>query len=434
MSLEEKYNQLLEKYEALQLRVTRFGATEQELINIRDRLDNELVMYKRLHQFNVHALREQNENNFFQLVAETIIDIFEVEIGVLVIFDIKRNEIKFFQEGSSALANCDEHICGRALVALREYFPFAETTRIDTDLLNKASGLSAIDSGLVFHYLDQDKNTVVLLGGLITQRNAPLYHTIQDRNLAIFTVFAQKMVALYANRKKTQELRKINAELDNFVYSVSHDLRSPLMSIKGILSLVFTLEEIRPETANYLKLAEESVNRLDNTIQEILYYSRNARLDIVYEKVNVEELVKEILSDNRYVTDPPIQFHIDIDGDSTLQTDKTRLNTVLKNLIGNSVKYRNDRGEVPYVRFAMSESPKYYTLSVEDNGDGIPKKLQSKVFDMFYRGTRKSSGNGLGLYLCKEIVHKLNGTLSLSSEERKGTTMTIVLPKPQDEG
>lgn len=434
MSLEEKYEELVEKYEALQLRVTRFGATEQELINIRDRLDNELVMYKRLHQFNVHALREQNENNFFQLVAETIIDIFEVEIGVLVIYDIKRNEIKFFQEGSSALANCDEHICGRTLVALRDDFPFSETTRIDKDLLNKTPGLSAIDSGLVFHHLDQDKNTVVLLGGLISQRNAPLYHTIQDRNLAIFTVFAQKMVALYANRKKTQELRKINAELDNFVYSVSHDLRSPLMSIKGILSLVFSLEEIRPETANYLKLAEESVNRLDNTIQEILYYSRNARLDIVFEKVNVEELVNEILSDNRYVTDPPIQFHIEIEGDRHMFSDKTRLNTVLKNLIGNAVKYRNDRGEEPYVRFKMAQDKTYYTLSVADNGDGIPEKLQAKVFDMFYRGTRKSSGNGLGLYLCKEIVHKLNGTLSLTSEEGKGTTMTIVLPKPQDEG
>lgn len=433
MSLQEEFQRLQKKYDELQLRVTRFSAIEQELINTRDRLDSELVMYKRLHQFNVSALKEQDINSFLQLVAEAIIDIFEVEIGEVVLYDAKRNTAQFFTEGISSSNQCLDDDCGKALLEIASQLNQGESLLLREEHLSNTPGLMHIDSGVVYTFQEADAQHLLILGGLISKANAPLYHELKERNLTIFTVFAQKVVALLGNRKKNEELRKINAELDNFVYSVSHDLRSPLMSIKGILSLVFNLEEIGPETASYLKLAEESVIRLDDTIQEILHYSRNARLDIAPEWFDVKELVENIISDNKYATEPPIQFFIEVKGNPLIYSDKARINTVLKNLIGNAVKYRNDRGESPYVRFLMREQQGQYLLSVEDNGDGIPTTLQEKVFDMFYRGTRKSSGNGLGLYLCKEIMHKLNGALTLSSTEGKGTTMTLVLPKPDDE-
>jgi signal transduction histidine kinase len=92
--------------------------------------------------------------------------------------------------------------------------------------------------------------------------------------------------------RKNDELKKINSELDNFVYSVSHDLRSPLLSIKGILALIFSAYDVGEEVSKYLHLAENSINRLDGTIQEILEYSRNARLDVKNETFDLREMVQ----------------------------------------------------------------------------------------------------------------------------------------------
>lgn len=228
--------------------------------------------------------------------------------------------------------------------------------------------------------------------------------------------------------EKNHELTKINRELDQFVYSVSHDLRSPLLSIKGILSVID--ENVSPdENQMYLSLIEKSVNRLDSTIIEILDFSRNARLDQIFSKFNIRDLVQNIFSDLAYVTEEKVELQFEFEGDEIIASDKARLEILMKNLISNGIKYRKKGGETSYVKVSLIETEKNYVISIEDNGEGISEDNQLKVFDMFYRASTSSPGTGLGLYICKDIVAKMNGVIDLISELGVGTRIILTLPK-----
>jgi signal transduction histidine kinase len=201
-----------------------------------------------------------------------------------------------------------------------------------------------------------------------------------------------------------------------------------LLSIKGVLSLVLNSQGLSDKNTQFLKLAENSVMRLDGTIQEILEYSRNARLEIIPESFNVREMVNHIFSDLRFASNNHVEFILAINGPDDILSDKSRMNTLLKNLIGNSVKYRRTNIADPFVKVEISSSQNFYVLKVIDNGEGISPKSINKIFDMYYRGSSSSVGTGLGLYICKEILNKLNGAVTVKSEVGKGTTMTITLP------
>jgi PAS domain S-box-containing protein len=228
--------------------------------------------------------------------------------------------------------------------------------------------------------------------------------------------------------EKNQELTKINRELDQFVYSVSHDLRSPLLSIKGILSVID--ENVsHEENQMYLSLIEKSVNRLDSTIIEILDFSRNARLDQTYSRFNFRDMVQDIFSDLAYVTEDKVELKLKIEAEEIIESDKARLEILMKNLISNGIKYRKASSEISYVRVSLNETESSYVIVVEDNGEGISKDNQLKVFDMFYRASTSSSGTGLGLYICKDIVSKMDGNMELTSELGVGTQIRLTLPK-----
>lgn len=227
--------------------------------------------------------------------------------------------------------------------------------------------------------------------------------------------------------QKNEELKKINSELDNFVYSVSHDLRSPLLSVKGILSLIFKTAELDPKVENYLKMAEKSVLRLDETIQEILEYSRNARLGIQYDEVYLSDMVSEIYDDIKYLNTQKIRFITEINFEGYILTDRARLNTVLKNVLGNAFKYLK-KVEESIVHFKAKKENGYLLIEITDNGEGISEEHLSKIFDMFYRASNTSAGTGLGLYICKEILNKMNGEINISSVKNEGTTVFIKIP------
>ncbi len=231
---------------------------------------------------------------------------------------------------------------------------------------------------------------------------------------------------------KNQELEKTNQELDRFVYSVSHDLRSPLLSIKGLLNLMHDLTEPQPQMRELLTMALKSVHRLDDTIKEILEYSRNARLDISSERFDVASMVQDIFDDHAHISQKKMAFHLKLDGDPLVCSDSSRVHTLLRNLIGNAVKYRRTDETAPYVHVHIHHAAKEMTIRIEDNGEGITEVSQPKIFDMFYRGSNTGTGTGLGLYICKQIVLKLNGSITLASTPGKGSIFTVHFPECDD--
>lgn len=101
---------------------------------------------------------------------------------------------------------------------------------------------------------------------------------------------------------------------------------------------------------------------------------------------------------------------------------------VLNNLISNAFRYTAKREETSFVQIDISSNAKEATLIIKDNGIGIPKEIQNKVFDMFFRGDKNSVGSGLGLYIAKEAIEKIQGCIQLVSDPKKGSTFTIIIP------
>ncbi len=109
--------------------------------------------------------------------------------------------------------------------------------------------------------------------------------------------------------------------------------------------------------------------------------------------------------------------------------DGARMRVVLSNLIANAIRYHDHRKEKKYIKVYHQATSSSFSLHVEDNGQGIAPEIHAKIFDMFYRGNESSDGSGLGLYIVKETLAKLSGTIQLSSLPSEGSTFSILLPK-----
>jgi signal transduction histidine kinase len=180
-------------------------------------------------------------------------------------------------------------------------------------------------------------------------------------------------------------------------------------------------------------MAESSIDRLDNTIQDILEYSRNSRIDVQREWFDIAEVVKQIFDDIQFISETPLRFEINVEGSSSIFSDKTRIATIIKNLASNAAKYRKLDVEDSYVKFHMRPDNDQLLLSVSDNGIGIPENQKDHVFKMFYRISSDRVGTGLGLFIVQEITLKLNGRITLESEVEQGTRITIALPIASDQ-
>jgi signal transduction histidine kinase len=174
-------------------------------------------------------------------------------------------------------------------------------------------------------------------------------------------------------------------------------------------------------------MGERSLTHLDDTIREILEYSRNTRLGPVNEKFDVLKLVEQVFADLKFSAGMDMHFEAEIIGATEIYSDRSRFNTVIRNIISNSVKYRKKNSTDSFVRFNMRHVGNKIVIDISDNGEGISSVNLEKVFDMFFRGTSTGMGTGLGLYICKEILVKIHGTISLESELGKGTTVHIEL-------
>ena len=224
-----------------------------------------------------------------------------------------------------------------------------------------------------------------------------------------------------------KELFKTNKELDRFVYSVSHDLRSPLTSILGLIS--FIEEESRePDTLEQIKMIRSSINRLDGFIKNILSYSQNNRTGMETQKIPLKKTINEIVDSVRNIKEADgISFKIDINEQHPFYSDWDRFNTVLENLVSNAIKYHTKQASGRYLKLTGTVDKEELNLSISDNGVGIDPAFHDKIFEMFYRVPGTTNGSGFGLYIVKETLEKMQGTIKIQSKIGIGTTFHIKL-------
>jgi len=227
------------------------------------------------------------------------------------------------------------------------------------------------------------------------------------------------------------KLKKTNTELDRFVYSVSHDLRAPLASILGLIE--FTASETEDEDIRQnLSMMKDSIGKLDIFILDILDYSRNARLEVKRTPINFSSLLTDIRNSLKFIStgNSNVEIRINIDEDGTFCSDRSRIIIILNNLVSNAVRYSDPAKSAPHVEVTVVARADGALIGVRDNGIGIHKDYHQHIFNMFYRVSEKSKGSGLGLYLVKETVEKLNGDIQFTSTPGVGTEFKIYIPNP----
>lgn len=227
--------------------------------------------------------------------------------------------------------------------------------------------------------------------------------------------------------QRTSSLQKTNQELDRFVYSVSHDIKAPLASVQGLINLIRLSSE--DELEHILELMEKSIDKLNGFVEDILVHSRNARVAVKKDVINFDEEIELAAQGLRHMDKASkVKLITSIKESSPAVSDQYRLQSVLKNLISNSVKYHNPDAKKSWVKVHAESNKKEILIKVSDNGIGINEHNVDKVFDMFYRASENSFGSGLGLYIVKETVEKLGGTISVTSKEKVGTSFDLAIP------
>ena len=228
--------------------------------------------------------------------------------------------------------------------------------------------------------------------------------------------------------EKNAELLKANTELDKFAYSVTHDLRSPILSVLGAINIAKAAKSTY-EVHEMLDMMAQSMVKLDGFIHNIHDYYTIKRGGLNITGVNFEELLsnlKGIYKLDGITNKVDFQVHTDIQG--PFRSDEIVMYIILNNLLSNAFKYQKKGNDYKFVRLGITVADNHAVLEVQDNGIGIHEHYLDNIFDMFYRATSEGFGSGFGLYNVKDALDKLNGEITVSSKKNEGTLFRINIP------
>lgn len=232
------------------------------------------------------------------------------------------------------------------------------------------------------------------------------------------------------NRLNTamQELTERNFEMDQLIYRTSHDLRSPISSILGILNLL-NMEKDQP-FAEYLGHIQSKTNQLDTTVQSLVNFVKSTREEIKEEVIDIEKLIQTTIGQLEFLPNfNKLQITISNNFKGTaFRSDYSKLAILIRCLVSNALQFQGMNKE-NRLEIEVSGNPENVQLAFHDNGQGIAQNILPKVTEMFFRGNMESKGAGMGLYIADKIVKKLNGTLKIDSKEGLWTKITVQLKK-----
>lgn len=221
-------------------------------------------------------------------------------------------------------------------------------------------------------------------------------------------------------------LAKSNKELEDYAAIVSHDLKSPLRSIHSLITWIKedNEKEFNPQTLQYLGMMENKVEKMDHLIEGILTYAKIDKADVAVENINTQEIVQNIINIIH------IPSHIDVVIKNNLpvvKADRFRIQQLFQNIISNAVNYIDKPTGI--VEVECKSMAKHYLFSIRDNGPGIAKENQEKIFKIFQSLSSSDKSTGLGLSIVKKIIDLYHGDIWVESEIGQGATFYIKLKK-----
>ncbi|MBC7389436.1 MAG: HAMP domain-containing histidine kinase [Opitutaceae bacterium] len=286
-----------------------------------------------------------------------------------------------------------------------------------------------------------DVSSQVLSKKIVNQLNLELENKVIERTKELDTAVHELQSAneeIWATNEELSDSNKkltiVNSDLDNFVYTASHDLKSPITNIEGLLINLFdeleSHEIINEGTKSLIKMMHTSIQRFKRTILDLTDISKVQNLqNDEEEKVNFEELLEDIkLSILDKINHSKVNIVANFNDLEVINFSRKNLRSILYNLIDNAIKYR-DPAKKPEVHISLNETDTEILLTVKDNGLGIRKEDQDKVFSMFKKFHDHEEGTGIGLYIVKKIVQNSGGDIQVESEVGRGSKFTVYFKK-----
>ena len=325
---------------------------------------------------------------------------------------------------NSSFINISGYTMDEAIGKTRESLLHGEETHQETitSIKNRITDGSSFKCELLKYTKDGQKYWVNIQGQALYNKNGDIikFFTIEE-NITKKKELEQQREFLM------KHLEKSNKELEDYAAIVSHDLKSPLRSIHSLISWIKedNDKELNDQTTQYLSMIEGKVEKMDHLIEGILTIAKIDKTNIVSKKVNTHVVIQNIID----IIHIPEHISISIiDTLPIIYADQFRIQQLFQNLIDNAVNYIDKPKGL--IEISCFEKTRSYTFSVKDNGPGIAKRNQEKIFEIFQSLAKSDKSTGLGLSIVKKIVDMYNGKVWIESELGGGTTFFIQLPKP----
>ncbi len=231
--------------------------------------------------------------------------------------------------------------------------------------------------------------------------------------------------------KANQALTVANEELDTVIYRASHDFRGPVTTLVGLSQLAYL--QIEPEHVAYelFTKIENTARKMDGMLEKLHQVSYLLGKNMEEQMIELGTIIEEVkVNLKESIENSQMQFRVEVEPATFLYSDRELVLAVLENLIENAIQFRNPEVSItPTVEIQVSNSVATIQLEFKDNGVGIPPEFQDKIFDMFFRGSEVSKGNGLGLYVVRKALERIGAQVEIASEVNQYTSFKIHFPK-----
>ncbi len=260
---------------------------------------------------------------------------------------------------------------------------------------------------------------------LINKKKAWIYEGI---TLGIITLLIGGAMFVYVDK-----ILRMNAQQNNFLLAVTHELKTPISAARLALQTVKKDESLKL-LPKMLEMANSNLLRLSNMVEQILMATRfeSKFVDPVFAEKNIGELIDESINSLELTSEKKERLAIQLPQNIKGYVDEKMLKTVIKNLVTNALKYSNENQPID---ISLSDLGSQYIIQIKDQGIGISDSDKKRVFDKFYRvgeeKTRSQPGSGLGLYLVKQITEMHGGKITITDNKPQGTVFTLKINKQQ---
>jgi PAS domain S-box-containing protein len=267
------------------------------------------------------------------------------------------------------------------------------------------------------------EHRIVLKNGTVKHIHSIIQFEYDEQNVPVgLFAICQDVTEI---RTANQKLQLTTEELETYIYKSSHDMHAPLASILGLIN-VSRMEVHDPSAMKYLQMIEGQAKKLDSVRVEFIKAMHIKDTNYLDEEVHVNTMIGDILRELRMSEGfSRMNFNINVAPGQKVIANEFLMKTILQNLIENSIKYQDYTRDQPELLIDLEQRGATTSITIEDNGVGIDPSLHDKIFDMYFKTEDNRDGSGLGLYLVKKAVEKLDGKMSLRSSPGQGTRFTL---------